>query len=100
METTELSYIESTELAEHCQFAGEDSTHCKDCEEDGICYMCDTVEGRWSQGNDIFHSCDGCSRGVITNLSYFDEKTQLSYCDECEKEIPTKTVQNSQANET
>lgn len=84
------SYIKTTKLAEFCEFIGIYSTHCKNCEPDGICYSCDTVEGRWSQGEDIFHSCDGCGNGVINDLSYSDDKTQLSYCWECANIIKLK----------
>lgn len=93
----ELSeYYKNTSLGEICT----PQTYCIDCDVDGLCDPCDTVEGVYAGSNTLAglgcapvgtsgvfaHSgtCDGpCMELVSYQLQHMDPHTQLGYCDEC-----------------
>lgn len=75
-------------------------THCVDCEIDGLCEPCDTVEGVYAGSNtlaglggspvgtggvfDHSSTCDGpCMELTANQLLHMDPQTQLGYCDSC-----------------
>jgi hypothetical protein len=76
------------------------TTHCVDCDIDGICDPCDTVNGIYSGSNTIAalgdapvgatgvfgHSstCDGpCMELTANQMLHMDPQTQLGYCIPC-----------------
>lgn len=79
-------------------------THCIDCEPDGLCEPCDTVEGVYAGSNTLAglggspigtsgvfgyaSTCDGpCMELTATQSLSMDPQTQLGYCDSCLDEL-------------
>lgn len=74
------SWFESTMLGENCCFC----EHCEDCEPNGVCHACNTVDGRFMDVVNTYAStCDGCSEMTDHHLLIEDKKTQLGYCWSC-----------------
>jgi hypothetical protein len=61
---------------------------CKDCEYRDCESCCD---GRFTDAvNEYASTCDGCGELTSNELMWYDEKTQLGYCDECVKQMDKK----------
>lgn len=79
-------------------------THCVDCDLDGLCEPCDTVEGVYAGSNTLAglggspvgasgvfahaSTCDGpCMELTSNQLLNMDPQTQLAYCDGCLEDV-------------
>lgn len=61
------------------------NTHCKDCEPNGNCDVCETIDGRYMEAvNDYASTCDVCCELTHHDLfAYIDPVTQLGCCESC-----------------
>lgn len=81
----EVSYwYERAELCDYRKCTAD--YRCSECQPDGICDACDTIDGRWVQAvSDYASTCDGCAELTMHEEMEMDEETQLGYCQECQK---------------
>ena len=73
-------WFQDANPGEFCDHA----TRCPDCQPDGICQRCDTVEGRNMEAvNEYASTCDGC--GELTHHEELQEigDTELGLCPDC-----------------
>lgn len=76
-------YKHST-LSDECNY----DTHCRDCDQHGVCHTCDTIDGRFVDAvADYASTCDGCGELFNNDCQTTDEKTDLGYCHECWKKL-------------
>jgi hypothetical protein len=75
------SWYTRTKLGEVC----DNDTHCVQCESDGVCFRCDSVDGRFEGVvSEYASTCDGpCSEQTHHDLLTSDPETQLGYCEAC-----------------
>jgi predicted sulfurtransferase len=84
MEKEISSWYEKTKLGESCDF----HTHCPDCETNGNCEHCDTMDGRCIEAvNEYASTCDGCGEQTSHVEMLMDTQTQLGYCPKCVSEM-------------
>ena len=77
---TQKTWYESTTLGDCCC----DNTHCEDCEENGNCDRCDTIDGRWVEAvSEYASSCDGCGELTHHCQFYNVSETGLGVCRLC-----------------
>ncbi len=83
-----LTWYQDTKLGDGC----DDEHHCPDCEPNGNCDICDTVEGRWIGAVCEYAStCDGdCHELTHHGYLVMDPLTQLGYCRDCIPLLPTE----------
>ena len=76
-----MEWYSSTVLGEAC----DESYHCAECEPNGNCEECGSIDGRLMEiVNEYASSCDGC--GELTKHDSFelvDEQTHLGLCWQC-----------------
>lgn len=58
---------------------------CSECGADGVCDVCDTIDGRNIECVAEYAStCDGCGELAMHQAMTMDPVTQLGLCEECE----------------
>jgi hypothetical protein len=104
------AWYKKAKLADACTI----ETHCIDCDPDGICDICDTVEGVYAGSNTLAGlgntplglngvfayagTCDGPCMELTENQALsMDPHTQLGYCDSCLAEIDPEIRQRIEA---
>ena len=90
---TEISdWYANTELGEDCQPS---DTHCAQCEPNGNCDFCNTIDVRWIEAvSDYASTCDGpCMQLTLHESMARDPVTGLAYCEKCKKDLP-KEIKN------
>jgi len=74
-----------TRLGEACH----STEHCRDCEPNGCCDACDTVDGRWTEAVFQYAStCDWCGDLCSNSSQTLDKMTHLGYCPDCVDKLP------------
>ncbi len=82
-------WFKRTHLGEWCT----SDTHCKNCERNGNCDPCNTIDGRCIENvSDYASTCDWCGELTHHDNLAMDPVTQLGYCGECVPKLP-KAVQ-------
>lgn len=70
----------TTKLGEYC----EDDQHCIQCEPNGNCDACGTINGRYMEVvNEYASTCDWCGELTSHEEMVMDPLTQLGYCIQC-----------------
>jgi hypothetical protein len=82
------TWYEETTLGDECN----DETHCANCEPNGNCENCETIDGRVMEVvNEHASTCDGpCHELTSHELLSMDPVTQLGYCSDCIPLLPEK----------
>jgi hypothetical protein len=82
------TWFKETKLGEMCS----SETHCKDCEPNGDCDPCNTIDGRFMDVvNEYASTCDNCGELTSHDILCADPETQLGYCPDCiDKSNPHK----------
>ena len=80
------SWYQKTKLGEACGF----DTHCLDCQPNGDCESCFSIDGRdVSLVSDYASTCDGdCQELTHHEHLTMDPETQLGYCYKCIPKLP------------
>jgi hypothetical protein len=81
------NWFDQAELGEEC--VGD--TRCPDCEPNGNCDSCDTIDGRFMEAvNEYASTCDWCAELTMHVMMRMDPETQLGYCEECVPKLPAE----------
>ena len=81
MGTPESSFwFDNAQLGDSCGY----QTRCEECEPNGNCERCESIDGRWIEVVCEYAStCDGCGELTMHELMKMDMDTELGYCDLC-----------------
>lgn len=75
-----MDWYQRTKLGKYCGY----DTHCSECDSNGSCDICDTIDGRWIEAvNEYASTCDWCGEMCMHSMQHFDPITELGYCDTC-----------------
>jgi hypothetical protein len=80
-------WYKETKLGDGCGF----DTHCENCDPNGDCDNCFTIDGRNVEAVCGYAStCDGCGELTSHEQMQMDPETQLGYCEECVPKLPAE----------
>lgn len=90
MENEKSVWFKNTELGSECF----QETHCSDCNPNGVCDTCDTIDGRYTESlSDYASTCDECGNLTPHESMVVDPETQLGYCERCfNSRIPQNVI--------